>query len=119
MFNASLDVSKGSLIQLNQNVGTGKVALETLGNATYSDMKWGSALTFLYFTTITGNLTKISTNKYTNWRFFLNSITEFEYYQNFFPLVHKYSSSELFNLTVTPVNSSISFSREVPIDCKF
>ena len=49
LFNASVDVTKGSLIQLNQTVGTGKVALETLGNATYSDMKWGSYLTFLYF----------------------------------------------------------------------
>ncbi len=119
LFNASVDITKGSLIQLNQTVGTGKVALETLGNATYSDMKWGSYLTFLYFTTITGNLTKISSNKYTNYRFYFNSITEFEYYQNSFPLVHKYSTSELFNLSVTPANSSISFSREVLIDRKF
>ena len=117
LFNASVDVAKGSLIQLNQSVGAGKVALETLGNATYSDMKWGSSLIFHYiYRSIIGNLTKISPNKYTNYRFYLNSITEFEYYQNFFPLVHRYLASELFNLTVTPANSSISFSREVLID---
>ncbi len=120
LFNASVDITKGSLIQLNQSVGTGKVALETLGNATYSDMKWGSSLTFYYiYRFITGNLTKISPNKYTNYRFYMNSITEFEYYQNFFQLVHRYSASDLFNLTVTPSNSSISFSREVLIDRKF
>ncbi len=120
LFNASVDITKGSLIQLNQSVGTGKVALETLGNATYSDMKWGSSLTFYYiYRFITGNLTKISPNKYTNYRFYMNSITEFEYYQNFFQLVHRYSASDLFNLTVTPSNTSISFSREVLIDRKF
>ncbi len=120
LLNASLDANKSSILYLNQKIGTGKVALETLGNATYSDMKMGSSLVFYYiYQTMTGNLTKISTNKYTNYRFYINTITEFEYYQNFFPIVHQYSSSELFNLTVTPVNSSIVFPREVNIDRKF
>lgn len=82
-------------------------------------MKWGSALKFFYEKTIIGNLTKISGNKYLNWRFYLNSVTEFEYYQNTFNLVHTYLASELFNLTVSPANSSLVFNREVLIDCKF
>ena len=65
LLNASLDVSRKSLLYLNQNIGTGKVALDTLGNATYSDMKMGTSLVFYYiYQTMTGNLTKISTNKY-------------------------------------------------------
>lgn len=89
MFNTTYDVSKGCLIYINQKIDTGKVALDMFSNATYSDMIWGSRLTFVYKSTIIGNLTKISGNKYINWRFYFNSITEFEYYQNSFSLVHQ------------------------------
>ena len=83
-------------------------------------MKMGTSLVFYYtYRSITGNLTKISTNKYTNYRFYINSITEFEYYQNFFSLVHQYSTSEFFNLTVSSNSSPVSFPREVTIDRKF
>ena len=117
LFNRSYDISQGSLIYLNQN-SSGKIALETLGNATYSDMKWGNNLVNYFETQITGNLANISGIKYVNYRFYLNALTGLEYYQNSFNFVHLYEDSFLFNLSVNPVGSSLYFNRPVLIDRK-
>jgi hypothetical protein len=121
LFNTTYDIPKGSIVYLDQTIDTGKIALSTLGNATYSDMKWGSDLISYYDTTIKGNLTNISGIKYVNYNFYLNSITTLEYYQNIFQFVHIYLDSFLYNLTVSPINSSVSpvFSTEVLIDRKY
>ena len=121
LFNTTYDIPKGSIVYLDQTIGTGKIALSTLGNATYSDMKWGSGLISYYDTTIKWNLTNISGIKYVNYNFYLNSITTLEYYQNIFQFVHIYLDSFLYNLTVSPINSSVSpvFSTEVLIDRKY
>ncbi len=119
LFNTSYNVKKNSLIYLNQNY-SGKIALETIGNATYSDMKWGSNLVNYFETAIIGNLTNISGIKYVNYRFYLNSLTEFEYYQNSFNFVHLYEDSFLFNLSVSTLSlPPITFYRSVLIDRKY
>ena len=121
LFNTSYDISKGSLVFLKQNGNyTGAIALEKLGNATYSDMKWGTNLTSYYDTQINGNLTNISGIKYNNYRFYLNVLTELQYYQNSFNFVHVYDESFLFNLSAYPVSaaSPAYFNRQVLIDRK-
>lgn len=119
LFNTSYDVPKGSLVYLDQSLDTGKIALDTLGNATFSDMKFGSNLINYYEATIKGNLTNISGIKYVNYRFYLNALTTLEYYQNSFDFVHLYDGAFLYNLTVSPVGSSLIFARKVLIDRKY
>jgi len=122
LFNTSYDIKKGSIVFLNQGGNyTGAIALETLGNATYSDMKWGINLTSYYDTQINGNLTNISGIKYINYRFYLNVITQLEYYQNSFNFVHLYDESFLFNVSAYPLSaaSPVYFNRKVLIDRKY
>lgn len=103
---------------MNQSVDTGKIALEVLGSATYSDMKMGANLVAYYDIMMNGNLANISGIKYVNHRFYLNAITSFKYYKNIFKFTHSYDASFLFNLTVKSLNSSIVFARPVLIDRK-
>lgn len=82
-------------------------------------MKWGANFTGFYETMMIGSLANISGIKYVNHRFYLNAITTFEYYQNRFSFIHLYDAAYLFNLTVSPLNSTLVFSRKVLIDRKF
>ena len=119
LFNTSYDVTKGSLLYLDQSLDRGKIALDTLGNATFSDMKFGFNLINYYEETIIGNLTNISGIKYVNYRFYINALTTLEYYKNSFSFVHLYDSALLYNLTVAPVGSTFVFPRKVLIDRKY
>lgn len=118
LFNTSYDVPKGSMVYLDQTIDTGRVAVESIGNATFSDMKWGQNFTGYYESNTIGSLANISAIKYFNSRFYLNSLCEFYHYQNFFKLVHDYEAALLYNLSIRLNNLTTIFARPVLIDRK-
>lgn len=89
-------VQQGSFIYLNQN--TTQIAIDTAGNATYSDM-YSSPLGIYY------NL-----NLNTKWRFYLMPITNFSCYQSSFTIAHQYSGVGLQTITLTFQSSNQIFS---------
>jgi hypothetical protein len=89
-------VQQGSFIYLNQN--TTLIAIDTAGNATYSDM-YSSPLGIYY------NL-----NLNTKWRFYLMPITNFSCYQSSFTIAHQYSGVGLQTITLTFQSSNQIFS---------
>jgi hypothetical protein len=89
-------VQQGSFIYLNQN--TTQIAIDTAGNATYSDM-YSSPLGIYY------NL-----NLNTKWRFYLMPITNFSCYRSSFVITHQYSGVGLQIITLTFQSSNQIFS---------
>ena len=75
--NQSALVKKGYFLQLIQI--TGKVAIDTNGNASVSDLQWS--------TNIWSNL-----NSNSNWRFYLDTIDNFSSYQNTINVVYPYQN---------------------------
>lgn len=85
---------------------TGKVAIDTNGNATYSDLAWYSPL-----------WRKLNPN--TNWRFYLTPLTNFSSYQAVINLVHTYKSIGIYNLLITFNSSNETYQQTVNVtDCK-
>jgi hypothetical protein len=102
----SVQVNKGHFIVLKQS--SSKIAINTVGNATYSDLAWN-------FTTQWTKLTAFA-----NWRFFLNAITNFTSYQTTFNIQHSYGTIGLYNLKITFPSGNQIFEQIVNItDCKF
>ena len=79
-------VSQGYFITMTQT--SGKVAIDTTGIASYSDMALGSI--------IWNQLSPAS-----NWRFYLTAMTNFTSYQTSFSIAHTYANIGLFNLVLT------------------
>ena len=69
-------VPKGSYLVLTQN--TGRIAIDTSGNATYSDLVWNT----------TTQWTKLA--EFYNWRFYLTTLNNFTSYQTTFNIKHAY-----------------------------
>ena len=80
------------LLVLNQSA-TGKIALDTFGNASYSDM---SLINNAYY-----NLSL--TSKY---RLYLTALSNYSTYQSSFTISHTYPTSGLYNLTFTFASSN-------------
>ena len=99
-------VLKGQFILLTQN--TGRIAIDTTGNASYSDLVWNSITQW----------TKLE--EFSNCRFYLTTINNFTSYQNTLNIIHSYANIGLYNLTIIFPSSNISFQQTINItDCKF
>jgi len=99
-------VSKGYFIQLFQ--GTGQIAIDTTGNASYSDLVWNT----------TTQWTKLA--EFYNWRFYFTPIYNFTSYQNVLNVLHSYQNIGLYTLSLTFLSSNTTFQQIVNItDCEF
>ena len=94
-------VPKGSYLVLTQN--TGRIAIDTSGNATYSDLVWNT----------TTQWTKLA--EFYNWRFYLTTLNNFTSYQTTFNIKHAYSSIGLYNLSITFASNNQTFQQTVNI----
>ena len=95
-----ITVHRGNFIVLEQI--TGKIAIDTSGNATNSDLIISSGVVSLL-------------NTFSNWRFYLNTLTKFSSYQKTFSIVHSYSSIGQYNLSIFFINTNIKFQQVVSI----
>ena len=101
-----VEVNEGYFILLTQN--TGRIAIDTSGNASYSDLVWNS----------TTQWTKLA--EFSNWRFYLTTINNFTSYQNTLNIIHSYANIGLYTLSLTFLSSNISYQQTVNItDCKY
>jgi hypothetical protein len=99
-------VSKGYFIQLFQ--GTGQIAIDTTGNASYSDLVWNT----------TTQWTKLA--EFYNWIFYFTPIYNFTSYQNVLNVLHSYQNIGLYTLSLTFLSSNTTFQQIVNItDCEF
>jgi hypothetical protein len=90
---------------LTQN--TAKIAIDTTGNASYSDLVWNT----------TTQWTKLA--EFSNMRFYLTPLTNFSSYQTLFNIMHTYKNIGLYNLAITFASSNETFNQIVNItDCK-
>ena len=97
-------VFTGNFLILTQN--TGKVAIDSSGNATYSDLSWQS----LIWNPLNPN---------SKWRFYLTTMNNFTCYMNSISISHTYKAIGLYNLTMTFLSSNQTFQQVVNItDCK-
>ena len=102
----SVQVNNGNFIVLKQT--SSKIAINTAGNATYSDLAWK----------YTTQWTRLSESA--NWRFYLNAITNFTSYQTTFNIQHSYLNIGLYSLKITFPSGNQLFEQVVNItDCKF
>jgi hypothetical protein len=98
-------VYRGNFIVLTQN--TAKIAIDTTGNASYSDLVWNT----------TTQWTKLA--EFSNMRFYLTPLTNFSSYQTLFNIMHTYKNIGLYNLAITFASSNETFNQIVNItDCK-
>ena len=99
-------VPRGSLILLTQYNNSVTVAIDSNGNATYSDMALGSTI-----------WNPLSSNS--KWRLYLNALTNFSSYQTSFSISHTYNKIGLYNIALTFLSSNVTFYQTVNItDCK-
>jgi hypothetical protein len=99
-----LTVYQGNLIHIVLS-NSGKLAIDTSKNSTYSDMAWQA--------TIWAELNPVS-----NWRFYFKTLNNFTSYVNTFSIQHKYASIGLYPLTLTFSSSNLVFQQLVNItDC--
>jgi hypothetical protein len=99
-------VNKGNFIILTQI--SGQVAIDSTGNASYSDLVWISQTQW----------TKLNPNS--NWRFYFATINNFTSYFNTFKISHTYSNIGLYNLSFVFLSSNQIFSQIINItDCKY
>jgi hypothetical protein len=97
-------VSKGYFIQLTQ--GTGRVAIDITGNATYSDLVWNT----------TQQWTKLA--EFSNRRFYLTPLFNFTSYQNTLNVLHSYANIGLYTLSLTFLSSNKTFQQIINVtDC--
>ena len=100
-----LVVYRGNYIYLTQT--TGKIAIDQTGNSTYSDLVWNS----------TTKWTKLS--EFSNWRFYLNALTNFSSYESKLNVIHSYSNIGVYTLNITFPSSNKTFTQIVNVtDCK-
>ena len=98
-------IKKGSFVYLTQI--SGKVAIDTSGNASYSEM-------------VLNNGAYYKLNDLSNWRMLINAITTFNSYKNNFQLAYSYATLGFYEITLTFTSSNLTFSYFVEItQCKF
>ena len=103
---APVTVNQGNYILLTQ--GTGKIAVDISGNATYSDLVWNT----------TKQWAKLA--EFSNWRFYLTTINNFTSYTNTLNVLHTYANIGLYTLSLTFLSSNKTFQQIVNItDCNF
>jgi hypothetical protein len=82
---------------------TGKVAIDTTGNATYSDLVWNT----------TTQWTKLA--EFSNWRFYLTALNNFTSYQTYLNIVHSYNLIGLYSISITFASNNQTFQQIVNI----
>ncbi len=101
---APVTVNQGNYILLTQ--GTGKIAVDISGNATYSDLVWNT----------TTQWTKLA--EFNNWRFYLTTINNFTSYTNTLNVLHSYANIGLYTLSLTFLSSNKTFQQIINVtDC--
>ena len=101
-----VSVSKGYIILITQ--GTGKIAIDISGNATYSDLVWNT----------TTQWTKIA--EFSNQRLYFTTINNFTRYQNSFNIKHSYTNIGVYTLSFSFKGSNITILQKINItDCKY
>lgn len=93
-------VPQGSFIILTQT--TGKVAVDSSNNATFSDLAIGSSslgVSHSYY----------KLQPFVNQRFFMKALSNFTTYQNTFSVAHTYANTGLYNITITFASSADSY----------
>ena len=96
-----VNVSTGYFVQMTQI--TGRVAVDTTGSATYSDMAW---------------VTSIWSPIGTKHRFYLTTLTNYSAYQTSFSISHTYNLIGIYNIILTFSSSNVVFQQTVNItDC--
>ena len=104
LFSQPILVKKGSLIFLTQSPNSSNIAIDKSGNASYSDMVWGTNLNML--------------NSSSNWRFYLTTITNLTRYQSNLNIKHSYNYIGLYNLSILFTSSNQLYNMLVNItDC--
>ena len=88
-------VSKGNFVLLTQR--TGRIAIDTTGNASYSDLVWEP------------NTQWIKLTELNNWRFYFSALNNFVSYQNNFNIYHIYNNIGEYNITLLFLSSNLSF----------
>jgi hypothetical protein len=102
--NQSALVKKGYFLQLTQI--TAKIAIDTTGNASSSDLQWSTNI-----------WSKLNSNS--NWRFYLDTLNNFTSYQNTINVVYPYSTIGLYTISLTFASSGQVFQQTVNVtDCK-
>jgi hypothetical protein len=96
-----VNVTKGNFLMLTQT--TGKVAIDTTGNATYSDLVWNT----------TTQWTKLA--EFSNWRFYLTALNNFTSYQTYLNIVHSYNLIGLYSISITFASNNQTFQQNVNI----
>ena len=103
---APVTVNQGNYILLTQ--GTGKIAVDISGNATFSDLVWNT----------TQQWTKLA--EFSNRRFYLTPLYNFTSYENTLNVLHSYTNIGLYTLSLTFLSSNKTFQQIVNItDCNF
>lgn len=100
MLSQSVQVYRGNLILLVQ--GTGRVALDQTG-ALYSDLQWSTSYG-----------SKLKENS--NWRFYLDTFTDFTSYQQTFDISYTYSNIGFYNFSLSFVNSTVFYQQFIYIN---
>ncbi len=105
LLSEAVNVNRGNFLLLTQS--TGKIALDTTGTALYSDLYWSSATQWTQL------------DEFSNWRFYLTSLTNFSSLINTLSLSHTYKYIGLYDLTISFEGSTQTFQQIVNItDCK-
>lgn len=99
--NAPIDIKMGYFIILTQT--TALVAIDSTGNSLFSDM-------------FSANNVYMNLNINLNWRFYFNALTNISSYQVTVNIIHSYSNSGLYKLTMNFSNSSFAYSQNIDIN---
>jgi len=98
-------VFRGNFLTMTQT--TARVAVDTTGSASYSDLAWypnnqWTKLAVLY-----------------NWRFYLTPLTNFSSYMTTFNIMHTYKNIGLYDVEINFASSNQTYNQIVNItDCK-
>jgi hypothetical protein len=93
-------VPQGSFIILTQT--TGKVAVDSSNNATFSDLAIGSS-------SLGDSNSYYKLQPFANQRFFMKVLSNLTTYQNRFSVTHTYANTGLYNLNITFASSADSY----------
>lgn len=97
-------VSKGNFIVLIQTIG--KVAVDQSENVTYSDLVWQSPLW-------------LSLDLNSKWRLYFNTLIDNDFNLAKFEIVHKYSSVESYQISISTNNRTLFQQQNTISLCKF
>lgn len=86
-------VPKGSVLLLTQYNGSVQIVIDDSGSAPLSDIIWNKNI--------------INLNSSSNWRFFINTISNFSLLEGNMNFSHRYFKPGLYNLTVTVLSSNL------------